>query len=179
MTRTELPPAAEGPAVVIGYGNALRGDDGAGPQVADAVARWGLPGVQALAVHQLTPELAEVLAAARVVVLVDAQSAPAGGTVEVSRLGPSGTASVLGHASDPAGLLALTHAVYGRCPPAWWVTVPAVDFGLGEGLSPTAQHGVAEALRVVARLIGGAARVGTRGGTARGTGAAPPDGILP
>src|SRR5262245_30725916 len=50
--------------VVVGYGNELRGDDAVGPRVAQAVAAWDLPGVCGLAIHQLTPELAEILAAA-------------------------------------------------------------------------------------------------------------------
>jgi len=32
--------------LIIGYGNTLRGDDGAGPRVAEAVAGWGLPNVR-------------------------------------------------------------------------------------------------------------------------------------
>ena len=37
----------ESPAgiLVIGYGNTLRGDDGVGPKVAEAVAALALPGV--------------------------------------------------------------------------------------------------------------------------------------
>ena len=53
--------------VVIGYGNELRGDDGAGPRVARAVAAHNLPGVQIITAHQLTPEMADGLAEARVV----------------------------------------------------------------------------------------------------------------
>jgi hydrogenase maturation protease len=58
--------------VVIGYGNTLRGDDGAGPAVAQAIADRALPGVRSLAVPQLTPELAEIVAEANLVVFVDA-----------------------------------------------------------------------------------------------------------
>src|SRR5690242_2835552 len=62
--------------VVIGYGNDIRGDDAAGPLAARAVAAWGAPGVRALAAHQLTPELAEALAAAELAIFVDAGVAP-------------------------------------------------------------------------------------------------------
>ncbi len=58
--------------LVIGYGNPLRGDDGVGPAVSGAIAVLGLPGVRALSVHQLTPELAAEAAGARVAVFVDA-----------------------------------------------------------------------------------------------------------
>ena len=58
--------------LVIGYGNTLRSDDGAGQRVAEKIGQWELPGVGALAVHQLTPELAENIAQADAVIFVDA-----------------------------------------------------------------------------------------------------------
>jgi hydrogenase maturation protease len=45
--------------LVLGYGNTLRRDDAVGPLAAEAVAGWGRPGVLALALPQLLPELAE------------------------------------------------------------------------------------------------------------------------
>jgi Ni,Fe-hydrogenase maturation factor len=59
--------------VVIGYGNDLRGDDALGPLAATAVAEWDMPGVQAIAAHQLMPELAEPLAQADLAIFVDAR----------------------------------------------------------------------------------------------------------
>ena len=50
------------PFLVIGYGNEPRGDDAIGPQVAQCVSAWSRPEVVGLAVHQLTPELAALLA---------------------------------------------------------------------------------------------------------------------
>ena len=58
--------------LVIGYGNELRGDDGVGPAAARAVAGWNRPGIVALDVHQLTPELADDVGQAGYVVFVDA-----------------------------------------------------------------------------------------------------------
>lgn len=140
-------------AVVIGYGNTLRGDDGAGPAVADAVARWGRPDVCAHAVHQLLPEMAAWLANARVVVFVDAAADAAQGKVRVVPLHPTVPASPLAHTGDPGWLLALTLGLYGRCPPAWLVTVPVVDFDYREGLSAESQRGVVDGLRHVAELL--------------------------
>ena len=139
-------------AVVIGYGNTLRGDDGAGPMVAEAVATLGMPGVQALAVPQLNPELAEVLAGARLAVFVDASTGPAPG-VQVLPLHAAVRSESLGHTSDPGVLLALTAAVYGRRPAAFVVTIPAERFPFGAGLSPAAESGVAAAIREVVRLV--------------------------
>jgi hydrogenase maturation protease len=138
-------------ALVIGYGNPLRGDDGAGPRVADAVAAWNRPGVRTITVHQLTPELADVIATARRVVFVDAEV----GTVRVgvNRLEVCDSAYMFVHVGNPAWLMGLTRAVYGRCPPAWLVTVPGTAFGFGERLSETARLGIADAQRSIADLL--------------------------
>lgn len=151
--------------VVIGYGNELRSDDAIGPQVARAVQAWGVPSVHSLAVHQLTPELAETLAEAEMAIFVDACITPAapppadggeedGPSVRVLPLEPAGTgASIGGHASDPRTLLALAGLLYGRAPQAWLVTVPGVNFDLGEELSPVAETGMADALEEIDYLI--------------------------
>src|SRR5438552_18248012 len=125
------PGSSPGGVVVIGYGNPLRGDDGAGVRVAEEVAGWGWPHVRALGVHQLTPELAEALAGARLAVFVDARPAREGETISVEPLEPAGEPAVLDHASDPRFLLGLTRALHGSHLPAWWLTVPGLDFGLG------------------------------------------------
>jgi Ni,Fe-hydrogenase maturation factor len=58
--------------LIIGYGNTLRGDDGAGQRVAEMVSEWGLDEVRSLSVHQLTPELAEPISTAKLAIFVDA-----------------------------------------------------------------------------------------------------------
>jgi hypothetical protein len=61
---------------------------------------------------------------------------------------------VLGHTGEPRELLALAEALYGRRPEAWLITLPAPELGFGEGLSATAEHGLAEALRQLRTLAG-------------------------
>ena len=138
--------------LVIGYGNELRGDDAAGPHVAAAVAGWRLPGVQTQVCHQLTPELAEPIAAARRVVFVDAALKALTPTVQVRRIQPGGSGPGVAHTGHPAWLLGLVWTAFGQCPPAWWVTVPAEEFEFGQGLSDTAQRGVAAALDEIRRI---------------------------
>ena len=58
--------------LVIGYGNTLRGDDGVGPRVAEAVGELNLPGVHTLICPLLTPELANPISRAGKVIFVDA-----------------------------------------------------------------------------------------------------------
>lgn len=137
--------------VVIGYGNELRRDDGVGPLVARAVADWRLPGVLALASHGLVPELAEHLSRAERALFVDAKRAS---RLELAEVRPA-PAAALGHAGGPGWLLSLAEEVLGRAPAAWLITVPAAEFGHGEGLTPLAQAGLAEALALVCRLARG------------------------
>jgi hydrogenase maturation protease len=147
------------PTLVIGYGSPLRRDDAAGPLLAERVAAWGRPDVRALAVHQLTPELAEPMSQARRVVFADATVEEADGLARVRKVIPADGGVVSGHCSDPGWLLGLCQALYGRCPVAWLVTIPAADLGLGEGLSAAAAAGVEEALRLIEGMITeGAAR---------------------
>jgi len=142
--------------LVIGYGNVLFGDDGIGPHVADQVSAWRQPGVRGLAVPQLTPELSPLLAAVELVVFVDAAREPAA-RPQLVPLRPAVSADGLGHAATPAELLALAEAIFGRCPPAWLLTIPAGDFSLGHNFSTAARAGAARALCQMRHLAQGLA----------------------
>jgi hydrogenase maturation protease len=141
------------PILVIGYGSVLRGDDGLGVRVAEVVAAWRWPGVEVHAVHQLTPELAEVVAGARLVVFVDARPAAGCTEVRVQDVMPAAEGVGFGHTSDPSWLLGLAQALYGWCPQASLVTVPGICFRAGVELSPTAAGALKHAVAVVAGLL--------------------------
>jgi hydrogenase maturation protease len=134
--------------LVIGYGNTLRRDDGVGPKVAEAVAKLALPGVRALACPLLTPELAEVVSQARVVIFVDA-AVDAPRQVQMRALAPADSSQVMAHAASPATVLALARDVFGHTPEAWWLTIPVEDLGIGEELSPLARRGFEQAVQEV------------------------------
>lgn len=137
---------AAGDILVIGYGNELRGDDAIGLRLAEAVAAWRLPGVRALAVPQLTPELSEDIAAALQVIFVDATTEPTIYEVQVRPLDAAGVEPSGSHRSDPRALLALARALFGRAPPARLMAVPVADFAYGAPLSPLAQRSLEAAL---------------------------------
>lgn len=139
--------------LVIGYGNELRGDDGLGPRVAEDVAAANYPGVQVWSVCQLVPELASEVAEARMVIFVDATVDPDRITVELKRVEAREAIDWSTHSVDPRTLIALTRAVYGRTPEAWWLMVPGQHFGFGEGLSSIAQTNVKNASERLWRLI--------------------------
>src|SRR5690242_14390472 len=118
--------------VVIGYGNELRGDDAVGPYVARVVRSWMLPDVQVVAVHQLTPELAEVVAGADAAIFVDAcVPTETIHSISIRAIEPLGLPFASAHSGDPQMLLALADALYRHCPQAWWLTIPATQFEFG------------------------------------------------
>lgn len=141
-----------GDLLVIGYGNELRSDDGAGLKVAERVARCQLPGVQSVACHQLVPELAVSVAAAGRVIFVDA--AMDCDSVCVREVEPLLSTQAMTHAVDPGALLELARILYQRSPPALTLTIPAEDFGFGSKLSDRCRRGMRTALnriRVLAK----------------------------
>ena len=132
--------------LVIGYGNTLRGDDGVGP--GGRGRRGGLErrdGVRVISCHQLGPELAAPISAARRVIFVDA-AAGGPGPVQVRALEPQETREVATHSADPRAVLGLAKAAFGGCPPAWWVTIPVGGMEFGEELSVPAREGLSAAL---------------------------------
>jgi hydrogenase maturation protease len=141
------------PILVVGYGNSLRGDDGIGPCVADRLAARGLPGVGALAVPQLLPELAAELAEVRLVIFVDARVGPPQPEVEVIPLDPAGPADLMTHVGTPQALLALARTVYGTAPEAWCVSVAGQDFDFEEHLSPAGERNAGLAVEKIEAMV--------------------------
>ncbi|MEI6278142.1 MAG: hydrogenase maturation protease [Verrucomicrobiae bacterium] len=134
--------------LVIGYGNTLRGDDGVGPRVAEAVEALHLPGVRTLVCQQLSPEHAASMALADTVIFVDA-AVDAPKEVQFRQLEPGDTPQLMAHAADPRTMLALSRDVFGHVPQAWWLTIPAEKMEFSEDLTPAAQQGHAEAVKKI------------------------------
>jgi hydrogenase maturation protease len=138
--------------LVIGYGNTLRSDDGAGQLVAQEIDKLNWKGVRSLSIHQLTPELAEDMATSEMVIFVDAFPSQ-DRKIRVESLQPSQPNIHWGHTSNPRSLLALTHTLYAQLPPAWWILIPAVNFDFGEGISSVTAQGIQEAIDAIQSLI--------------------------
>ncbi len=140
-----------GDLLIIGIGNSLRRDDGAGLYLArDLANAWQVAGrgVQVIETHQLVPEIAEVIAAADIVAVlfVDAavdEATLAAGVCRLEPLADDDTSPSLGHHLGPATLLLYASQLFDRRPPAWLLRVPGRDFDHGEGLSPVTAQVVA------------------------------------
>jgi len=147
--------------LVIGYGNTLRRDDGVGPKVAETVGALRLPGVRTLISQQLSPEHAEPISQARVVIFVDA-AVDAPNEVQLRKLEPNESSQLMAHAANPRTMLALARDVFGHSPEAWWLTIPAVKLGFGEELSPETAAGFSEAVRRIQSLAEDSCRAASK-----------------
>lgn len=125
--------------LVIGYGNTLRGDDGAGYYAAIALAER-LPGFTVLACHQLNIELCEAASSADLVIFIDAREGRQPGRIAIETVQPL-TMSLGGfsHHLTPAVLLECARQLYGRRPRGMIFSVEGQAFGFSERLSPEVQ----------------------------------------
>ncbi len=150
--------------LLIGYGNTLRRDDGAGPALARMVAERGVrDDLRVITAHQLVPELAEELAAPGVnaVLFMDAcvgdMHAERGNgchRVEIREVAATATSAPFGHNFSPSALLAYAKLLSGTSPPAWLVSVPAYDFGFGEEFSDRTGRMLTRAVDEVVAMLG-------------------------
>jgi len=130
--------------LIIGYGNPLRGDDAFGIRAAERI-----PG--ALAVHQLTPELMDLIARADRVLFLDAAAEGAPGQIRRRGIEPGGAEAAFTHHLTPEALLAGVLALYGRAPKAEIITVSGANFSLSDRLSPEVQSALDSLLSSIVR----------------------------
>jgi hydrogenase maturation protease len=147
------------PRLVIGYGNPLRADDGLGWIIGqqfrrDLAEHRGPADVVVLAEHQLTPELAEPISRARLVIFVDAREGDQPGRVDCRVVDPAGAGSLaFSHDVDPSSLVQMARLLYGSCPTAGVVSVDGEQFGYGTTLSRIVQAAVPEVVQRVRDLL--------------------------
>jgi hydrogenase maturation protease len=148
--------------LILACGNTLRADDGVGPFLAQwAEERFQAePGVQVIARHQWTPELAEDAANAHSVLFIDCSIDAAPGSVRLLPVEPApATAELATHHLGAAELLALARRYYNSLPQhALLLTVGAGSLELNEEFSDLVQAALPQARHLlestVLRLIG-------------------------
>lgn len=129
--------------LILGYGNPLRSDDGFGWKAATALEQeLSGPDVKVIAAQQLTPELAEAVAASSRVLFLDAshQGHPGEIRMEPVRRDPDFEPGTISHQLSPSALLALAYYYLGSETNATLLTVTGENFELGENFSPLLQN---------------------------------------
>ncbi len=135
--------------LVIGWGNELRGDDGAGIRVSELLSS-SISTLSIKTVHQLTPELAETVADASLVFFVDAEV----GITELKwrelNIAQSLQLHLNSHALSPESLLAIAHTLYNKVPQkAYCIGIPANSFDFTDRLSPLTEENVLKAVELI------------------------------
>jgi hydrogenase maturation protease len=145
-------------ALVLACGNALRGDDGVAMHIASCL-RNGLcdPDTYIHSEHQWTPELAEPISKAELVIFLDASASVEPGRIACQALQPIYKSSgSLTHQTSPATLLALAETLYGAYPArAYLLTVGGASFEMAEGLSEPVRRAIPQAIERIKALLSG------------------------
>ena len=125
-------------ALLIGYGNQGRGDDGLGPLFAERIGNADLSGLVIDIDYQLTVDHAHAVAEADIVIFADAAMAGEQAFTFMP-VAVEGVTSMGSHELSPEAVLTLAKTLYGKTPPAYILGIVGRDFGeIKEGLSTQA-----------------------------------------
>ncbi|MGI6461813.1 MAG: hydrogenase maturation protease [Candidatus Hydrogenedentales bacterium] len=139
-------------ALIIGYGNPGRQDDGLGPAIANTVASWALPNVTTDDPYQLNIEDAVALAEHELVVFVDA-SVDVPEPYALTRIAPATEIAFTSHSVSPESVLAICVEHFHAAPEAHVLAVRGYAFEFEEGLTPRARDNMTSALACIQALI--------------------------
>jgi hydrogenase maturation protease len=104
--------------------------------------------------HQLTPELADPVSQADLVIFIDTAQRQPPGRLTCRRIVPRPSPpGALSHHLTPPVLLACAQAFYGRSPEAVMLSVSGGFFGYGEQLSPAVQEALPRVVERVGALL--------------------------
>jgi hydrogenase maturation protease len=138
--------------LIVGFGNPLRGDDGAGWRAAEELEpKVSGRGVEVITCQQLTPELAEIVSGSRIVFFVDAQYGVPG-TVTCSPVRPQAPTEAFSHQLSPGAVLGLAQELYREAPVAFTFSISGECFDVGEGLSPQVRENLSDLVERVAAM---------------------------
>jgi len=125
------------PVLVVGLGNPLRGDDGVGWYCVDMLMKMVRdPLVDFVKCRELLPELSADLSKVGLALFIDASVQSQREAVEETVVKRKEDFPPLEtHRLDPAGLLSMSHALYGCSPEAVMLTVKGESFDYKEEIS--------------------------------------------
>jgi hydrogenase maturation protease len=153
-------------ALLIGFGNPGRGDDGLGPALAEAVEGLSLPGVAVESDYQLAPEHAAAMLGCDLVIFADAAlSGPEPYSFE--RLEPSQGVTFSSHSLGPREILGLAESISGGPVEGYLLAIRGYEFEpFTESLTARARRNLERALEHVVPILSGdtEARTNCEGG---------------
>ena len=147
--------------LIIGYGNDIRGDDGFGIAVAQAVAEAQTSAV-VVKINTLVPELIEKIRLADGVIFIDASLTLACGEMqrtelkvdkEQDELGLGLASASTSHDCAPQTLIQLNYILNKTQPPAWLFSVGGAQFDYSQRLSQSVKACVETARDEIISLI--------------------------
>ncbi len=146
------------PALLLGYGNPARGDDGLGPALLEMIEEDRRQGrapdsFNTLTDYQLQIEHVLDMQKRQLVVFIDA-SVSAAAPFDYSRLEPCRDNSYTSHAMSPAALLTVYEQVCGEpLPDAYLLGISAYQFDLGSSITARAYKHLGQARDFVRELL--------------------------
>lgn len=142
------------PILVLAYGNPSRGDDALGPLLLDFIDQFiDITDIELLTDFQLQIEHAMDLKDRELVLFADASVSEryAFGFTELS---PAKDNSYTSHAMSPAAVLDVYQSITGCAPPpSFLLSIKALKFELGEGLSFEGIDNLRQACRFAGKLL--------------------------
>ncbi len=135
--------------LVIGYGNTVRSDDGAGPAAARAI-RDRYPEVDCISIHGLEPVLAETIGHYDHVVFIDAAIGIE--RMSISSVEPARSAEAHHtHMQSPESLLRMSKDLYDTAPSAVIIRIPAFVTDFGETMTRGTETAIGECIEEFGR----------------------------
>lgn len=139
--------------LIIGFGNPLREDDGLGWRAAELLERREGASIDVLKCHQLTPELADPVSRASMVIFLDASVSQEPGSI-LTRLVEKSVPAAWSHQLSPAQLIGFCEQVTGPAPRAYLITGGVDRMSWSEQMSGCAEICAAQLAASAQRLLG-------------------------
>src|ERR1039458_7437767 len=132
--------------LVVGYGNPLCGDDGAGPYVVEKITEAAPPDVETRIFHQLPLEWVPDIHRFSMVMFVDAGVQVPDDVIQPVKEVDGECSVSMSHVLVPGLVMRLSGMLYGSTPPGFVCTILGDDFTLGaqmtEATRERADHAV-------------------------------------
>ena len=140
-------------ALVLAYGNPMRGDDGVAWVIANLLGPIMPEPVRVECVQQLSPEHADSVRENDLVIFIDAAKGGVAGEISYMPVTAQAEPTRFWHHIGPAEILALAKQLYAATPQAVLFTVQAEQFNVGSTLSDKVKSAIPQAVAEICALL--------------------------